>query len=65
MSDRTHHDEHELDPSDFSDSMALLDDGQVLAEVEPLDDWDNPIIADFRRRYRNMEYGRPPKRWTK
>jgi hypothetical protein len=57
--DRTHHDEHELDPPDFADSLALLDDGQVCAEVEPLDDWDDPLIVAFRKRYRRMDR----KRW--
>ncbi len=44
---------------DVADSYALLDDGQVCAEVEPLDDWDDPIIEAFRRRYRRMDR----KRW--
>jgi hypothetical protein len=40
---------------DVADAYALLDDGQVCAEVEPLDDWDNPEIVAFRKRCRRMD----------
>jgi hypothetical protein len=47
---------------DVADSYALLDDGQVCAEVEPLDDWDNPQVEAMRRRYRRLEHGDRPRR---
>ncbi len=56
MSDRDWREEHEADPPDFADSYALLDDGQVCCEVEPIDRdftgseaWDH-IRSSMRRR---------------
>lgn len=48
------HDRDDVVP-DVADSYALLDDGQVLAPLEPLyDDGDEEILNAARKRYRNL-----------
>lgn len=50
--DDAHAQEHEIDPLDVADAWALLDGGQVLAAVEPLDhDAEDQEFMLHRRHY--------------